>query len=415
MTKWHSGETHTQNYSSMGTALVMLAFMTTGEGWNQYMHDYAIDYPRCTNASASEPDSDCGNVEWAFTLFIAWNILSMYIFVNMFTGVVVENFSYVFQTSGGGAKSITREEMRSFKKIWGEFANVKTGLLERGSFVKFFGKLNGAFEVRIYPSEYNIRKIANTVRTGPDTVDAVKLDAILSTIDYAAIRRRRNVYARLLNEANLAAGRQSSKSGGTGGISFTGMLMLLAHHKLIVDREALNLKDLVARTEINRLVTDLVNLDRVKSMFTTISYRRRFLAHMKDKRMQESLAFGSQHGVPHIVVDSIPSTPSTTTRDIASAWDSNPPTPTPPSRTYKHSSHVSLALDMPSPGTGLSRSNHRKRISDVSMLSADITRSPRESFSDEDRDPQGMLSSMQDSMWGDLMNEAMEEVRRADG
>jgi voltage-dependent calcium channel len=54
-------------------------------------------------------------------------------------GVVVENFSYVFQTSTGGAKSITREQMRSFKKVWAEFANPQTGYLERPQFVRFFG------------------------------------------------------------------------------------------------------------------------------------------------------------------------------------------------------------------------------------------------------------------------------------
>ena len=56
----------------------------------------------------------------------------------MFTGVVVESFYYVFQMSGG-AKSITREEMRAFKKVWAEFANPKTGYLERQNFVRFFG------------------------------------------------------------------------------------------------------------------------------------------------------------------------------------------------------------------------------------------------------------------------------------
>jgi hypothetical protein len=39
LTKWGSAETHTENYNSLGSAIVMLAFMTTGEGWNQYMHD----------------------------------------------------------------------------------------------------------------------------------------------------------------------------------------------------------------------------------------------------------------------------------------------------------------------------------------------------------------------------------------
>lgn len=59
LTRWESAETHDQNYFSLGSALVMLAFMSTGyefnasvihlnrhiictfdsEGWNQYMHD----------------------------------------------------------------------------------------------------------------------------------------------------------------------------------------------------------------------------------------------------------------------------------------------------------------------------------------------------------------------------------------
>lgn len=52
-------------------------------------------------------------------------------------GVVVESFYYVFQMTGG-AKEITREEMRAFKKVWAEFANPKTGYLERSKFAPFF-------------------------------------------------------------------------------------------------------------------------------------------------------------------------------------------------------------------------------------------------------------------------------------
>jgi len=55
-----------------------------------------------------------------------------------YAGLVVENFSYVYQTTGG-AKSVTREEMRAFKKVWAEFANPKTELLERAQLVPFFG------------------------------------------------------------------------------------------------------------------------------------------------------------------------------------------------------------------------------------------------------------------------------------
>jgi hypothetical protein len=55
-----------------------------------------------------------------------------------YAGLVVENFSYVYQTTGG-AKSVTREEMRAFKKVWAEFANPKTELLERAQLVPFLG------------------------------------------------------------------------------------------------------------------------------------------------------------------------------------------------------------------------------------------------------------------------------------
>lgn len=67
---------------------------------------------------------------------------------------------------------------------------------------------------------------------GVDGVDLNKLGKVLNGIDYNAIRRRRNLYSRLFHEASIS--HQQGR-----GISFTDMLLMLAHHKLIVDREAL--------------------------------------------------------------------------------------------------------------------------------------------------------------------------------
>jgi voltage-dependent calcium channel len=235
----------------------------------------------------------------------------------------VENFSYVFQVTGG-SKSITREEMRSFKKVWAEFANQKTGYLERNHFVPFFAvsnynqfhrarlclflfkKLSGIFEVRIYPTELSIPNIMAASQSTPESeyarpskvvagVDLTTLHRVLGNIDYASVRKRRLIYSRLYHEASIS--HQHGR-----GISFTDMLFMLAHHKLIVDRDALvyvdtscllatltesycSLKDLVIRTETNKLVTDLVNLDRVRSLLKMISHRRRFLSHREQLRM----------------------------------------------------------------------------------------------------------------------------------
>ncbi|CAK5278246.1 unnamed protein product [Mycena citricolor] len=406
LTKWNSAETRTQNFSTMGSTLVMLTFFTTGEAWNQYMHDYTIEYPRCTNRDLKE-NSDCGSTVWAFTLFITWNVLSMYIFVNMFTGVVVENFSYVFQTSGG-TKSITRAQMRAFKKVWAEFANPKTGYLERSQFVPFFAKLSGVFEVRIYPVEHSIPNIQAQCKPSTESqywpdrvvegVDLIKLEKVLKDIDYTAIRKRRAIYSRIYHEASIS--HQQGR-----GMSFTDMLFLLAHHKLIVDRDALVLKDLVVRTETNKLVTDLVNLDRVRSLLKTISHRRRFLKYKQQKYMSET---------PSIVVDVMPATPPPSSRDISSAIYSTPGSPTPQPKAFFGSPDVSLTS-----GSKLQRSG--RRTSDISMLSGDLgyyyggnSRSRESSVSmSPGEDPQAILQAMETSPWGDLMAEAeLEEGSR---
>lgn len=102
--------------------------------------------------------------------------------------------------------------------------------------------MSGIFEVRIYPAEYSIRRIMAYSKDsqGVDSwhekivggYDFNKVDGILSGVDRAAIKRRKNLYNRLYHEARIS--HEPGK-----GISFTNMLLLLAHHKLIVDREAL--------------------------------------------------------------------------------------------------------------------------------------------------------------------------------
>ncbi|KAH9849175.1 Ion transport protein-domain-containing protein [Lenzites betulinus] len=411
LTKWNTGEGRNANYSSMAKALVMLAFMTTGEGWNEYMHDFALVYPRCTIGPGG--DTDCGSVYWSFTLFIAWNLLSMYIFANLFTGVVVESFYYVFQMSSG-AKSITREEMRAFKKVWAEFANPKTGYLERTNFVRFFGKLSGIFEVRIYPAEYSAHRIMSFSKDpqGRDSwsekivegYDFNKVEAILSSVDRAAIKRRKNLYNRLYHEARIS--HEPGK-----GISFTNMLLLLAHHKLIVDKEALVLKDLVVRTETNKLVTDLVDFDRVQSLLLMILYRRRYVAQREQARMQDMGMV--QTDIPAIIVDDFPATPPMITRDITSPGQTpihrfgDGDTSSAMSPGILQSPDLSFGVDTPS----RRMLQRRQRTSDISMLSIDMSGRLDGSMSRESRsgDEDDMLSEMQHSMWNDMLLEAAEE------
>jgi hypothetical protein len=162
----------------------------------------------------------------------------------------------------------------------------------------------------------------------------------------------------------------------------------------VSDIAADSLKDLVVRTGTNGLVTDLVNLDHVRSMLKTISYRRRFLA-MRQQAQDATADHGtiiSLDGhvaliqspfpladVPEIVVveDMLSTPPPMSSRDITSAnrhsagfsWI-EPETPT----WHDHfgTSDVSPlggSSNGSSPLRGLRRD---RRESDMSALSADF-------------------------------------------
>lgn len=36
-----------------------------------------LEYPRCSQVSSGVYQTDCGSTAWAFSMFIAWNLLSM--------------------------------------------------------------------------------------------------------------------------------------------------------------------------------------------------------------------------------------------------------------------------------------------------------------------------------------------------
>lgn len=134
----------------------------------------------------------------------------------------------------------------------------------------------------------------------------------------------------------------------------------------------------------------------------------------------------------------MPSTPPISTRDITLAnrdsmgFFNEPSSPSPSSPSPYHSPDLSITLDSPSKrGRGLQRN---RRVSDTSMLSADlgyqypcvlvlllswsaidilfvfvllyrIDSTPnRDSY--EEEDPQHVLSSMQNSMWGGQFHHA---------
>jgi len=216
-------------------------------------------------------------------------------------------------------------------------------------------------------------------------IDLGKLETALQSMDPNQIRQRRALYNRLYHEARLSFERGR-------GISFTNMLLMLAHNKLIADKEALSVKEFLARQETMKMVSDAVNVDKVESLLKMIYHRRRFLRMTEEKRLSLLSA-----AVPHIIVEPMPSLQLKTVSDPSLDSDS-----------ASHRAH--REVDELSPN---SDGRQSRRFSDISMLSeTEHRRSSRESsvqYSTPNINKDNVLTALESSPWKDLMIQTEEE------
>ncbi|KAK4634786.1 Calcium-channel protein cch1 [Fulvia fulva] len=307
LTRFGPNESDNVNFRTVPKALILLFKMSVGESWNQHMMDFAnIEPPYCT-VSEHYYEGDCGSKQWAYALFVSWNIISMYIFVNLFISLIYESFSYVYQRSSG-LSIISREEIRRFKQAWAEYDPNGTGFISKDVFPRFLGELSGIFEMRIYDGDFTISNLINDCRVGPrrasqlpldgessnPDIDLAKLNRRLAELPVGEIQRRRARMNTFYEEVLVSADPDR-------GIAFNALLMILAHYKVINDNKSLRLEEFLRRRARLQRVEEAVNRNIVVGFFDTLYWTRKFKRHLdakKDARMTMIPSFG----VPEILV-----------------------------------------------------------------------------------------------------------------
>ncbi|KAI1647814.1 Ion transport protein-domain-containing protein [Daldinia loculata] len=309
LTRFGENEDVNINFRTVPNALLLLFRMSVGEGWNQIMEDYAnIEPPLCVN-SGEFLDSDCGSTNWARCLFIAWNLVSMYIFVNLFISLIYESFSYVYQRSSGMA-NIDRDEIRRFKEAWRSVDPAGSGFISKEAFPRLLGELSGIFEMRIYDSEDSVQQILEDVRNdkthmrhssiattsnASSGLNIKRLNERLSKIDVRKVQERRRRFNIFYEEVMVSADPVQ-------GISFTTVLMIMAHYKIISDSKSLRLEEFLRRRARLQRVEEEVRRRIVVGFFDTVYWSRQFKKHMEKKRSARMTAI-PQLDVPDIFVD----------------------------------------------------------------------------------------------------------------
>lgn len=306
LTRFGTNESGNLNFRNVPKALILLFRMSCGEGWNSIMEDYArITEPYCV-VGAEFYDSDCGSAAWARSLFIAWNILSMYIFVSLFVSLIFESFSYVYQRSSG-LSVVNRNEIRRFKQAWATYDPEGTGFIPKEIFPRLLGELSGIFEMRIYAgSDHSVRQILEKCQveqrgnTTPPLgvvhgIDLAKMNAALNSIDVHDIRRRRNRMEIFFQEIMVSAIPDR-------GINFTSCLMILAHYNVISDSKSLRLEEYLRRRARLQRVEEEVRRRVVKGFFDMMFWFRQFRSR-NDFRHSARMVNIPQFAVPEIFVD----------------------------------------------------------------------------------------------------------------
>ena len=308
LTRFWYNETGNINFRTVPKSLILLFRMSVGEGWNVLMEDFArVIPPYCTEAE-SYFSGDCGSPEWARALFISWNIVSMYIFVNLFISLIYESFSYVYQRSSG-LSVISREEIRRFKQAWAEYDPNGTGYISKEVFPRFLGELSGVFEMRIYDGDFSVHTLIDDCKlapqrasqlpldgnsSGPVQIDLIKLNRRLAELPVRQIRARRARMNTFYEEVLVSSDPDR-------GVSFNALLMILAHYKVINENKSLKLEEFLRRRARLKRVEEAVHRNIVVGFFDSLYWARRFRKYMDSKKNARVTAIPN-FGVPEIFV-----------------------------------------------------------------------------------------------------------------
>lgn len=281
------------NLRTVTKSLLLLFRASFGEGWNYTMRDFAISEPYCSQGDGFS-STDCGSKQYAYILFIMWNILSMYIFVNMFISLIFENFSYVYSDNGSNV-TLNREEIRNFKTVWQRFDPHGSGFIAPEELPKLLRSLDGYFSFKIYEGKWTIPELKKKWFEVPDNstdpydvfVNFAEVNKTLGQMDANKVKQRARAYDRFVEEAMLNMELNDEK-----GISFERIILQIPLYSRFEESNCLTLSDFMDRLLVSRKVDKRLQSRRHLAALEMITYRWRF----KHRHDLNSVYSNSEYG-----------------------------------------------------------------------------------------------------------------------
>ncbi|KAK9451302.1 Ion transport protein-domain-containing protein [Limtongia smithiae] len=206
LTRIGENGSHNINFRTTATSMLLLFRMSCGEGWNSIMYDYRVEAPHCVKTSDYFA-SDCGSRKYAYWLFVSWNVISMYIFLNMFFMLVFDSFNHVLIGSEY-MQFVSRGVIRQYKDTWDEFDIEGSGFIREDQLSQFLKRLSGPFAVVIYDEANSHKELKARLKDmigeshlEPVTqITAHMMNNLTASVDVKTVNQKRRDYEDLYGE-----------------------------------------------------------------------------------------------------------------------------------------------------------------------------------------------------------------------
>lgn len=284
LTKVGPNTTGNINVRSVPKALILLFRCSMGESWNYIMEDFTLDSPFCTNAQQID-DSDCGNKQYAYLLFMSWNVISMYIMLNLFVSLILDSFSYI---NGGSeyAHLISRAEIRKFKGKWLKFDPEGTGFIDPADLPKLLHTLDGSLSFHFYSGILTIPDLCEKwiIRNNPMdpydiTINYEAMNTMMEAMDIPKIQERRRQYEHFMEEAIMTMELRNEQ-----GISFRRLLLQIPLYNSFDGRQCLTLIDFLERRLFMQKLEKRLRTKRCRELLEGYVYRWKYMKNKKEEQ-----------------------------------------------------------------------------------------------------------------------------------
>ncbi|SCV00066.1 LAMI_0G02674g1_1 [Lachancea mirantina] len=316
LTKLGPNTTDNINFRTVTKSLIVLFRCSFGEGWNYIMDDLTLNSPFCSNDTDSS-HSDCGSKTYAYVLMMSWNILSMYIFLNMFVSLVLESFSYLYHSSAGASSVASRESIRKFKNAWKKFDPDGVGEIEEDFLPKLMHSFDGPLSFKIWDGRLSVKNLVkNYMKVNPTDpydvrVDLEGLNTELNSIDRDKIIERKQQYRKFVQEARYV-------SAFSNGIKFSRIIQQIPLYTVYNPQECLGIDDYVRRLyvmgKVDKFLSNERNVDVLEMTVTRWKYlshklisQKSGVAHGREestKRSENVFSDDNRIDIPNITVES---------------------------------------------------------------------------------------------------------------